>query len=450
MQSRNYLQALEIGITAGFLLFSTPANAAPSTQAGGANPSVSHADKLLKGGKISDAIKAYSQIIKANPSNSLAYFRRARAYQQSKNYTYAVADLDKFLKLQPTSSSAHAFRAVILQTINKPDLAGIDWSKAIELSHGGDNSYYYGRALAFYQINSFSKALADLSKFLEVNAERTPETENRATILKASCLFELKRYREAIELYDVVIKNNPSLAEAFCNRGVSYQKLGQKKNALEDFSKAVKLNAQDKSSLYNYGLALQEMGDGITAIEQFSKVIALEPNNEDAIFHRGQCHLNLQQTRKACDDFSAIIALPNAKAKAAAYLVRGVIYLNLKEQAKAIQDFSATIDLTPSDTKPYFYRGMAHYELKQMDEAISDLTKADHGDSPRSVDLYAARGSAWFSKNNYQKAADDFTTVIKRSPNLPGIYESRALAYEKLGDHDLARADRTTARELKK
>ena len=58
------------------------------------------------------------------------------------------------------------------------------------------------------------------------------------------------------------------------------------------------------------------------------------------------------------------------------------------------------------------------------------------------------RGREWFGRGIYTTAIGDFTEAIRRDGRNPEHFASRALAWEKKGDAEKARADRDKAARL--
>lgn len=54
----------------------------------------------------------------------------------------------------------------------------------------------------------------------------------------------IREYERARVIYEELVGINPQLAEAYYNRGVAYDKLGNHQQAIKDFSKAIELNPQ--------------------------------------------------------------------------------------------------------------------------------------------------------------------------------------------------------------
>ena len=158
---------------------------------------------------------------------------------------------------------------------------------------------------------------------------------------------------------------------------------------------------------------------------------------------------------------------------------QGVVWFQKGEYDRAVDDFSKALEMSPEESDNYvvyYNRGRAHYKNRAYDEAIEDFTVSlrltpgmnskgqylpDIYDSSMVVikpptpkieyelfNVYKARGDAWFYKEAYQRAIDDYSLALKygaqRKP-LPSVYEGRGWARFEQGNFDGAIEDFTTA-----
>jgi len=100
-----------------------------------------------------------------------------------------------------------------------------------------------------------------------------------------------------------------------------------------------------------------------------------------------------------------------------------------------------------SKTVIHIFRGVAHHEKGQWDEAIADYNKAIEI-NPKYPEAYSNRGVAYDNKGQYDKAISDYTKAIEINPRLVEAYSNRGLAYDNKGQHDEAISDYTKAIEI--
>ncbi|MFK7785286.1 MAG: tetratricopeptide repeat protein [Crocinitomicaceae bacterium] len=98
-----------------------------------ANPTHEEADKLLKDGKVIEAIEVYTKALEINPDHPDIYSDRGVAHLHNMDKHSCFADLNKAIKLQPDYSFRYAAMAFAKNNFGDLDGAVADYEKAVEL-----------------------------------------------------------------------------------------------------------------------------------------------------------------------------------------------------------------------------------------------------------------------------------------------------------------------------
>ena len=293
-------------------------------------------------------------------------------------------------------------------------------------------------------------------------------------------LMTLRQIDKAIERYSHAIKLNPNYADAYNNRGMAYDNVGDIDGAIGDFNTAIQLNPNDAETYYNRGAVHVRKGDFANAIADFTKVIQLESNNVKAYCSRGLCRRAKGEVDRAIADFTKAIDLKpnytdayynrglayddkdqadraiadytkaidlNPNYTTNAYKNRGAAYVDKGEFDRAIEDFTKAIDIDPNDTIAYYNRGLTYHAKGDFDRAITDYTKAIQL-NPDSAIAYHNRGVTYYGKGDFDHAIIDYTKAIDLSPAFVNAYCNRGGAWLHMGEWDKARTDLTTARNM--
>jgi tetratricopeptide (TPR) repeat protein len=134
-----------------------------------------------------------------------------------------------------------------------------------------------------------------------------------------------------------------------------------------------------------------------------------------------------------------------------AYQQRALAYVADGKQNEALADAEKAVELLPDDCESYRVRGTAYLDSQRYDLAIADFTRyiteedITGVDPGRVAEVYHLRGTAYAGSGEQKRAVSDFTKAILRWPQWPAPYESRAAAYERLGNTRKALADRQEA-----
>ncbi len=200
---------------------------------------------------------------------------------------------------------------------------------------------------------------------------------------------------------------------------------------------------------YRKGLRLYQKAKMKDAIVEIDDAIKLEPNCAEFYFKRGDCFLELIKYKEAYADFTKAIELEPKHFPA--YKRRARLNYELGKYDVAIKDYERAQKATPSKIEKaeiIKLKAKMHSYMKKFDLAIQDLTQSIALD--RTAHALMLRGNQYFSMKQYKKAVDDYSEAIKfNSPKLQDrLFTMRADAYEKMGNWDLAKKDRKSAKSL--
>ena len=181
-----------------------------------------------------------------------------------------------------------------------------------------------------------------------------------------------KKYKEAIQIYNQILKIDSTNFHALGQRGLMYYNLTDANRALLDYNKALTSNPQAFDIYYNRGLVFYALKDYNNALKDFDIVISNNSNDYMALYYRGYIKMIKNEHIEAIQDFNkAIIIHP----KDYFYENRGVCKFFLKDITGALSDLSEAITINSKNTSALFSRGNIYYSLNKYQEAIADLEK---------------------------------------------------------------------------
>jgi hypothetical protein len=103
--------------------------------------------------------------------------------------------------------------------------------------------------------------------------------EANTTYKKASSHFVKGQYKEAIVLYDKILKNYPDHPTVLKMKGVAESNLGLHQKSLSDFYKVYKKNNKDITALLGLGVGFGNYGEYMEAKAYFDQAYQIYPNN---------------------------------------------------------------------------------------------------------------------------------------------------------------------------
>ena len=130
------------------------------------------------------AVADYSRAIELAPKDSLFvahdYMMRAFTYEHLGKFDLAIRDWSKLIELQPKESMNHRNRADLYVKVGKHDAALKDYDKAIALKPQEEDASYYGSSLIFARRGNVQKAVQNLTKAIQFNAEYKEKARSEA------------------------------------------------------------------------------------------------------------------------------------------------------------------------------------------------------------------------------------------------------------------------------
>jgi Flp pilus assembly protein TadD len=122
-------------------------------------------------------------------------------------------------------------------------------------------------------------------------------------------LFDLGRYAEALDCFNLFEKHNPDIAPLYQTRGLCLQRLGRFAEAQADFERAIALNPGEAETHKNLGTLHSRLGRMEQAFASFDRTLALRPNFSAALNEKARALWSLQLLDEAFAAFHQSLAI---------------------------------------------------------------------------------------------------------------------------------------------
>jgi len=248
-------------LTAGYLVEETISRLAQSAD----NKFHKQAQKELELKNNAMAISLYRESIANREDLMKSYFAIGTLELSKKNYPSAISTFNMILKYSPNSSMV-IYQLGLAQLLNGNINEGIDTLKtAINKEPNWDEPY-----IALYQAYIDNREEIRAFETLMSGVKINPESYQLN--YQAGMSFSNKAdWNAAISYFSTALKYDDKQADAFLLRGLSYQKIGKKKEALDDFLSVSKI-LKDKTPYgvnINIGEIYLTQGNKEKSIEYF-------------------------------------------------------------------------------------------------------------------------------------------------------------------------------------
>ena len=254
-------------------------------------------------GDYKGAIFEYTQAIRLDPDDALAYINRGNAKRKLGQHRAAISDYDTAIRLKPDYALAYINRGYAKYKLGQHRAAISDYDSAIRLKPDDDLAYNT-RGNAKYDLGQHFAAISDYDTAIRLKPDYALAYINRG-VAKAN----LGQHRAAISDYDTAIRLKPDNADAYNNRGAAKADLGQHFAAISDYDTAIRLKPDYASAYNNRGNAKADLGQHRAAISDYDTAIRLKPDDALAYYNRGLVKLELGRTSSAKRDFQTALKL---------------------------------------------------------------------------------------------------------------------------------------------
>ncbi len=246
------------------------------------------------------------------------------------------------------------------------------------------------------------------------------------------------RYREAITIYNALLRVDPEDYEAYFFRGIAKANLDDQLGAEQDFTIAIEKNPVSTMAYHHRAITRMMMGNYDDALADFNEAIELRPDLSSSYYSRGYTYLMNRQFEAAIEDFDTYIFHNNRVADA--YLLRGQAWLQLRDTVRAMEDYNTAIRTNTENPDGYNRRGGVYMDQGRYAEALFDFETAVGRDSTYMYS-YFNRSLAYERLGRYPEAIRDLDRVIAMDPDEAAAYYNRAIVRSNIGDWVGARDD---------
>lgn len=126
---------------------------------------------------------------------------------------------------------------------------------------------------------------------------------------EAVSLHQSGNLNQAQEIYDAILKIQPSHADSLHYLGIVNIQTGNYQRAVEYIEKAIAENPTNPGFYINHGNALKALMQLDAAVASYDKAIAIKPDFADAYYNRGVALHELKKLAQAIDSYDKAIAI---------------------------------------------------------------------------------------------------------------------------------------------
>ena len=403
------------------------------------------AEQFLRQGDADRALATVQEGLKIAPESVEGLNLLGLAYNLRKDYTHAVAALERALELDPHSAKTHVNLSSSYFALGKLDLSEKELRAALrESPQDRDAAYNLGMVLlargdaegaiavlkhvhppdASTQI-ALIQALFEVHKRvdgLELARTVSGQAKNdvRLHFSLGILLAREKEYDAAIHELELADALSPGTPEILHNLGQAYFREKNYEKAEEVLKRALSQRPDSPHTLYVLAEVYAAQQKDLQALELLLRARQLAPQNTDIIFLIGRLSMMQAYYEDAIQILEEGVKLDPHRPDLRAAL--GESYFSAGEVAKARLEFEKLIEIDPSGSS-YAFMGLCYRHLSRFDDARKCFEEGLKRDPRNAVCLFNL-GFIESKQGNYVQAEKLLGESLRASPDYSdALYE---------------------------
>lgn len=342
---------------------------------------------------------------KESDSNAAALYENGDKYYDDGNYTRAINEYDKAIRMDPEN-----------------------------------HEYLNSRGVAYYDQGKYYYAISDF-----INAIRCKSNFALAYYNLAYSKYNLDDNRAALKDVETSILYDPEYCGAYNLMGLIYTDMEASDSAMMAFEKAYQCDSSNSLYLFNMGYLRYSDREYELAIDQFNRALVKGYEEDNIYSYIGNSYDAVGYYDEAIEAHTKYIEA--YESDYVGFYNRGLAYFHQENYERAIVDFEKSAAVDDRDSDIYFKLGQCHDNSGAADKARSFYDKAIEM-NPDNAEYYDARAALFAKNGNYEQAITDSKRSLQLFPNDCHVYMSMSAWYKKLGEIENAESSRATGIEM--
>jgi len=401
--------------------------------------------------QISSFLKQSKASTKALPASTASNGFKALPSQTKASSSKADVDSANIVpKLQPAQQTrAERMSAALQAAARQPNSATVQF----ELGNLSAEEGQWQTALSYYQqavklapqsakyhlklARMWEKlkqpAKANLA-FYEAFSLQSSKVSARNHYLLGDKLLQHQETKRAIACYRRAVSIKSDFIEAYWRLGEISLAQGKHKIALACYNRALKIAPNRVQNYILVAKTLTNLKNWSAAISYYQKAVTLEPNNAEIYTNLGEVLIYLQRHEDAVETLQQAIGHNPQSWRAYHLLGDALSQQELWQKALGAYE-KAVLFNADSYSLTYYYLGLAHFKLKQYQEAVKAFHKSIELNDSSSWSYYHL-GSTLCMLEQWSAAAEALGKSIELHPDFDWAYHKLGNAKAEIKDWD--------------
>jgi len=389
------------------------------------------ANKYFNNNNYKGALEIWIKVLDIKPSDASVYEKIGDCYYKMAKYHQALQAYHETIRLQPSNWLAIYKTAKIQLSMMNIYMAEKNWEKVKNHINNCDALIFNGDLLLL------KKNYADAEQEYRHARLRYPQNQT-AMIRLAICLAGQKKTAEANEIFKILISLSPQSPEVLLQMSNFCSIISDYKLAQTFIDKTLIIaphNSNLQIKLAKLYLETEEYQQAITILQKFHQAM---PDNQYAkkmLIESLLLNNNFQEAGNLLEE------LTETEEKNLEFqLLKGKYYLNTMKLQEAIAQFQTILELEPDIPLAHYFMGLAYLATGMNNLGQRSLTRC-LSLNPHFTQAELVLADVYFKNKNYDLALEHAERIKKQEPGNYRSYLITGNIHQAKGEYQEAIAD---------
>jgi len=394
------------------------------------------------------AISYFEKACKLSANNWWYSVRLISLYAEANQIQKAVGLAEDLSKKYPQKDDIYNI-LISLYKDTKQYKKAIDAYNHLEKIYGINETFAFNKFQLYLELNQAKKGVAEIDRLIH----KYP-TETRYRILRGDIYLQQKQTQKAFDVYSQVLREDPSNPYIYVSLSDYYSTVNEPDKAIGAIVTALKsdqLVVDEKLNILSQ--YIQKLISDTTRLDENESLFKLlterYPFEEKVHEYYAQFLGFRNRNAEAIQEYETIISInprnENAWIQIAQNLAREQKYDDM------LRTVDRAIQSNPESSFLYFYKGIAEFQLDQMEPALDSYKKSARFVKPEQAlfksDIYAQIGDVYYKLGNKEGAFAAYEEAVVANPKNAGALNNYAY-YLSVEKTDLSKAEKMSAQTI--
>jgi tetratricopeptide (TPR) repeat protein len=386
-------------------------------------------------GRLDEAARSYREVSALLPQVAAIPFNLALVLVREGKLTEALAEIEKAIALDAEEAPFHLLRGRVLRALESQERALAAFENAVRLAPDSRDGYFEIADL-HQSRRELEPAASWLRRYLSLHPDDLEALYFLGTVLSYGSETE-----EARRVLGEVLASDPKHARAWFRKAhVEAQKPETMASAVEGYLRSLELDKTRPYVWYEYGALLDKLGRSAEAIPAFERALELDSSLSPASYALGNALSRMGRTEEARAQLERFKSARDEEERADAEgkralsaFARGRKLLEENRLDEAIQAFLEMTELNPRAHQGYAFLAKAHFSRKETPVAIAYVRRAISL-SPGTAEYPYLLSLFLKERGDKRGALDALSSALSLDPENPTLHNAQGVLLEDLGD----------------